>query len=81
VDVADEDSPPFIAFESACSWPMGKPISAAELERRPLLLDTAERLNICGMRARDKEEEVDPSGGCICWKVSNSARRALSVRR
>lgn len=55
-------------------------MSAAELVRRalpPVLV----RLNICGRRALDKEDEPEPSGGCICWNASNSAKRAFRVRR
>src|SRR5438045_7991872 len=81
LDVADADKPPLRDFKSPCSVPMGRPMSAAELVRRPLAPDTVARLNICGRRALDNEEDVEPSGGCICWNVSNSARRALSVRR
>lgn len=47
---------------------IGSPISVAELVLRPLVpVACVARLNICGIRARDNEEEEDePSGGCIC---------------
>ena len=70
---------PFVDFESEESLPIGRPISAAELVLRPLLPVVVARLNICGNRPRDNDEE--PSGGCICWKDSNSARRAFKVFR
>ena len=75
--VPPEELLPFVDFESKESLPMGRPISAAELVLRPLLPVVVARLNIWGNRPRDKDEE--PSGGCICWKDSNSARRAFKV--
>ena len=52
--------------------------SADSVARRDFALPVA-RLNICGMRARESEEE--PSGGCMDWYVSNSEKRALRARR
>jgi hypothetical protein len=62
---------------------IGSPISVAELVLLPFVEvpTCVARLNICGIRAREREDEVLPSGGWICWNDSNSRRRALSVRR
>lgn len=60
---------------------MGKPISVAELALLALVPACAARLNICGIRALANVEDELPSGGWICWKASNSMRRALSARR
>ena len=54
-----------MAFNSMGSLvDIGRPMSAAELVLRDL--PVFDRLNICGMRARDKDDELEPSGGCIC---------------
>lgn len=58
---------PLMDFMSFVSLPIGRPISAAELVRRPLaLVEVVARLNICGKRALERDEEVEPSGGWIC---------------
>lgn len=84
-DVADappaDEILPFKDLLSKDSLPMGSPISAAELVRRALLpVALVARLNICGIRARDIDD-VEPSAGWICWKDSNSAKRAFKLRR
>lgn len=43
-------------------------------------MEEAARLNIWGMRAREREEAV-PSMGWDCWYASNSAKRAFRERR
>lgn len=71
-ELADDPVPGTLvvaAFKSEGSLVcIGSPISVAELALRPLVPDACvARLNICGIRARDNEEEEDePSGGCIC---------------
>ena len=59
---------------------MGSPISAAELVLRPLVAICV-RLNIRGMRAREREDEVVPSTGWTCWYASNSTSTAFKARR
>ncbi len=71
---------PIVDLESDESFPIGNPISAAELVLRPLLAVPVALLNICGNFALDKDDE-DPSGGCMFWKDSNSDKSAFSVLR
>lgn len=60
---------------------MGRPISeTGPLDFRGLAI-VPDLLNICGMRARLRELAVLPSGGCSCWKDSNSVRSVLRLLR
>lgn len=62
---------------------IGRPISVAELVRLPFVEAPTwvARLNMCGIRAREREDALPPSGGWICWNDSNSTRSAFRVRR
>ena len=58
----------------------------AELDLLPfdpivMLIPIFARLNICGRRARDKVDGVEPSAGCMDWYCSNSMSRALRALR
>ena len=46
-----------------------------------LLLPMVVRLNICGTRARESEDGIEPSGGCSVWYCSNSTSSALRALR
>ncbi len=61
-ELATDEILPDTDFKSYESLLIGRPMSAAELVRRPLLLVVV-RLNICGRRALDKDDDADPSGG------------------
>ena len=78
-ELAPPEPGPFVVLKSWESFPIGRPISAAELVLLPFPALVVARLNIWGNRALDKDEE--PSGGCIDWKDSNSVRSAFRVRR
>jgi len=82
--LAEETILPVNDFSSAGSDDcMGRPISVAELVRRPFVdaPTWVARLNICGIRARERDDALPPSGRCICWNDSNSRRSAFRVRR
>jgi hypothetical protein len=73
---------PAVFFKSDGSLDcIGSPISVAELARRVFVPACAARLNICGMRALARLDEELPSGGCTCWKASNSKSSALRALR